>query len=81
LQITSETPEVRKNLNKEEWVRSYYRGAKPASAQTKTGMLTQYLPWVAILLVVIVAFYFNSKMEGFGHTLDQVIGKINTIVK
>jgi hypothetical protein len=82
MEITAETPQTRKALNKEEWVESYYKGAKPSSAKNgKLGFLQQWLPWIAILLVIVVAFYFNSKMQGFGATLDQVIDKINTITK
>lgn len=79
--ITAESPEVRKNLNKEEWVKSYYRGAEPHSRQTRTGVLTSYLPWIAIGLVALVAFYFHSQMSGFGAALDAVIDKLNTITK
>jgi hypothetical protein len=78
LEINSETPEVRDAINKAEWVESYYKGAKPSQSKGgKLGMLQQYLPWIAILLVVIVAIYFNSKMTDFGHILDQIVTKIN----
>ena len=80
MSYTAETPETRKNLNKEEWVNSYYKGAKPSSASKgKLGGLQQYLPWVAILLVVLVAFYLNNKMSSFGAVLDTVVGKINAM--
>jgi hypothetical protein len=82
MEITAETPRTRKALNKEEWVESYYKGAKPSSAQkTRASLITQYLPWVAIILVVLVAVYFNNQMVGFGATLDAVIGEINKIPK
>jgi hypothetical protein len=74
-----ETPEVRNVLNKTEWTKSFFEGAKPQSAKGKTSLITQYLPWVAVILVLIVAVYFNSKMTGFGKTLDSVVNTINAM--
>jgi hypothetical protein len=80
LSYDAESPEVRKTLNKEEWVRSYFRGAVPQNKSTaKLGFIGQWLPWIAIGLVVVVAFYFNSKMTSFGNTLDAMIGQINNL--
>lgn len=79
LDITAETPETRKALNKEEWVKSYYLGAKPNTGKTKQGMIMSWLPWIAIILVVLVAFYFNNKMTEFGGILDNVVEKINAV--
>lgn len=80
MEVTAETPKTRKALNKEEWVESYYKGAKP-SAANKQNIIAQYLPWVAIGLVVIVAFYFHTKMSGFGAQLDAVINNLNAITR
>ena len=80
MNITAETPATRNALNKEEWVESYYKGAKPSNAiKTKQSMIVQYLPWVAIILVIVVAVYFNNTMTGFGATLDMVINKMNAL--
>ena len=77
LDYNAETPEVRNAINKEEWVLSYYKGAKPSQGKaSKLGFLQQWLPLIALIGVVIVFFYFNSKMTGFGHVLDQVIQKL-----
>jgi hypothetical protein len=81
MKFNADTPQIRNALNKTEWTESYFKGSKPSQSKTKTGLITQYLPWVAILLVVGVAFYFNSKMTGFGATLDAVINKLNTIAR
>lgn len=81
MKITAETPAVRKALNKEEWVESYYKGAKPSTQKTKQGVIMQYLPWVAIFLVVLLFVYFNNQMTHLGAILDVVVGKINTITK
>jgi hypothetical protein len=82
LDDNSETPEVRKALNKTEWMESYYKGSKPSSQKGKSlGFIQQWLPLIAILLVVVVAVYFNSKMSGFGKTLDAVINQMNSMAK
>ena len=72
------SPEVRNAMNKEEWVKSYAKGFTPPTSK-KQSMLNQYLPWIAIGLVVIVAFYFNTKMSGFGAQLDAVVNSLNAI--
>jgi hypothetical protein len=78
----AESPEVRKSLNKEEWIRSFVKGAVPQSkSANKLGGLAQWLPWVAIVLVIVVAVYFNSKMSSFGNALDAMVGQINSISK
>lgn len=79
LQYTAETPTTRAALNKTEWTESFFKGAKPSQKQGKMGGLAQYLPWVAIGLVVIVAWYFNSKMTSFGHILDQIVTSVNAM--
>jgi hypothetical protein len=79
--FTAETPQTRAALNKTEWTESFFKGSKPSQNKSKTSFITQYLPWVAILLVVLVAFYFNSKMSSFGATLDAVVNSINAIAK
>lgn len=74
------SPEVRKAMNKEEWVKSYAKGFTPATSK-KQSALQQYVPWVAIILVLIVAVYFNNQMMGFGATLDTIVNKVNAITK
>lgn len=77
LDYNTETPEVRNALNKTEWVDSYYKGAKPSQQKSsKQGLVEKFLPWVAIVLVGILFWYFNSKMAGFGATLDLIVSKI-----
>lgn len=83
LNINSVTPEIRNALNKEEWTLSFFKGARPSTSKAsgKFGFIQQWLPILALLGIVVVFFYFNSKMQGFGSQLDLVIGKINSIVK
>ncbi len=78
------SPQVRGVMNKEEWAYSYFKSAAPNKTAKKLGFLgnfSAYVPWIAIILVVIVAIYFNSKMSSLGATLDAVIGKLNSIAK
>jgi len=81
LQITAETPATRKALNKEEWVESYYKGAKPSSANKKQALFAQYLPWVAIVLVVIVAFYLYTNIQGLANQMSIMQNTLNVITK
>lgn len=79
LDYNAETPEIRNSMNKSEWVESYFKGAKPSQSNKggKLGFLQQWLPWAALIAVVLLFFYFNSKMSGFGRQLDLVIGQLN----
>lgn len=76
-----ENPEVRKAINISDIVKSYFATSSPAATSKKAGLLTAYLPWIAIGLVVLVAFYFNSKMTSFGAALDAVINQLNSIAR
>jgi hypothetical protein len=76
-----ENPENRKIINASELMGSYFRTQNPAGATKKMSGLMQYLPWVAIGLVVIVYFLLDNKMQGFGHQLDAVVGTLNAIAK
>lgn len=78
--INAETPATRKALNKEEWVESYYKGAKP-SQDKRQGMLQQYLPYVAILLVVAVAFIGYNWITKINYHISDISNTLNTLVK
>jgi hypothetical protein len=80
MQVTAETPRTRKALNKEEWVESYYKGAKPSTA-TKQTMIGQYLPWIAIGLVVLVGFYLYTNMQGFAMEIADIRNSLNAITR
>ena len=77
LEINTETPEVRNALNLQEWVLSYFRGAKPSQPKaTRSGLIEKYLPWAALVGVGLVFWYFNSKMQSFGMTLDSIVSNM-----
>ena len=80
----AESPEVRGALNKEEWVKSYYKGAVPQNKGMKTGlqgMIMQWLPIIAIVACVGLFVYFNGKLSDMGSTMDAIVGKLNSIMK
>ncbi len=56
------SPEVRNSMNKEEWVKSYAKGFQPPSMK-KQGFMMQWLPIIAIILVVGVAIYMNMTIQ------------------
>jgi hypothetical protein len=81
---TAESPEVRETLNKEEWFKSFNKSASPQGKGVKagfSGMIMQWLPIIAIVLVIGVFIYFNGKLSDMGHSLDAVIGKLNSVIK
>ena len=81
MNITSETPATRKALNKEEWVESYYKGAKPSAPGKKQSLITQYLPWISILLVVMIGFYLYNNMQVMVNDMNIMKNMLNTITK
>lgn len=80
LKINSETPATRKALNKEEWVESYYKGAKPSQEKRQT-MFQQYLPYIAIILIVAVAFVGYNWISGVNYRMADIANTLNTIIK
>lgn len=78
MDVTAESPEVRKALNKEEWVKSYYRGAKPTTA-TRQNIITQYLPWIAIILVFVVGVYLYNNMQAMNIQMQAIQQSLNAI--
>ena len=80
LHVTAETPRTRNALNKEEWVESYYKGAKPSSKIQKN-MIEQYLPWIALIGVGLVGAYLYTTMQGMAMDLADLRNTINTLTR
>jgi hypothetical protein len=74
------SPEVRNALNKEEWVKSYARGFTPPSGK-KQSMLKEYLPYIAVLLVVVVAFWTYNNLTGIANQMAILQNNLNAIAK
>lgn len=77
-----DTPAFRKMFNLEMVVKSYFRNYSPSDNQKKkqqNGWM-QYLPLIAIvILVVVVAFYLNSQMDGIKTVINMMENQIKTL--
>jgi hypothetical protein len=79
-QNTWVTPEVYKIHNTENAFSSYGKGFAPQSGK-KQGMIMQYLPIIAIVLIVILGFWVYSNFTTIASSLTDLTNKVNTIVK
>ncbi len=75
-----ETPETRAAIDTGEIVKSYFR-TSTAPTSVSQNMLQQYLPWVAIVLVVLVGFWLYTEMQGFGQELSMIQNRLNAITR
>ena len=74
------SPEVRAIMNKEEWTKSFAKSMTPPN-KTKQSMLQQYLPWISVILVVIVAVYLYMNISAIGQHLQVIDNQLRTIPK
>lgn len=74
------SPEVRKAMNKEEWVRSYAKGFVPPTAK-KQSMIQQYLPFASIVLVILVGFYLYMNMQVLSQQYAELANALRAIAK
>lgn len=72
------TPEVRKAINKAEWVESYYKGARPSSSK-KQSTIMQWIPFVAILIVFILGFWVFNNLSMISDQFADMNNKINAL--
>lgn len=72
--------EVRKAMNKEEWAVSWAKHSTP-NAGKKQSMLREYLPWVAILLVVLVGFWMYNNLAAISNQMAIIQNNLNAIAK
>ena len=75
-----ENPETRKAINKAETIQSYAKTSNP-KIDKKQDLITKYLPWVAILLVVIVGFWMYTNMQGLAAHMQAMQNSLNAITK
>lgn len=75
-----ETPETRRAIDTSELVQSYFRTSTPTAAKAP-GMLQQYLPWIAILLVVLVGFYLYTNIQGLGQHIAAIEESLKAITR
>lgn len=75
-----DNPEVRNAINQGELVKSYFATASPKSEKKVSGLM-QYLPIIAIVLVVLVAGYMYMQMNSLGQRVDANLGAIQNQIK
>ncbi len=75
------SPEVRAVMDKEEWAKSYFKSSAPKSTSGKQSMIQQYLPWVAIMAVVLVGFYLYTNMQSLQHDIAAIQNTLRAITK
>ena len=72
------SPRVRKIINKEELVESYYKTQTPTSAKKQTFM-QQYGLFIVIGLVMLVAFYLYNNDQTIAKHISDLANKINAL--
>lgn len=75
---TWDTPELRNMLNLEEQLKSFFKNFVPPNTKKVSG-LTQYLPIIAIFLVIAVGLIMFSQLEGMKQVINMMQNQINTI--
>lgn len=74
------SPEVRKLMNKEEMFREYNKTLSSPNPKKQT-FIQQYLPWAAVIMVLLVAVYFYTNMQAVNHAIIDMTNRINAIAK
>lgn len=72
-------PKVRKNIDLSSLVESFFKTSSPA-IKGKQGFLVQWLPIIAIGLVVILGFWTYSNFTGIAKTLAIIQNQMNAII-
>jgi hypothetical protein len=75
-----ETPEVRKMINKEEWVKSYAKGFSPQAAK-KPSFMQQWMPFISILAVVLIGFYLYTNQQELAQHIAIIENSLNAITR
>lgn len=73
-------PSVRKVIDKQEWMKSYASHMSPKETK-KTSTLMRWLPLVAVVVVVIGAFYLYQNQQSMMGVINSMQQQINAIVK
>ena len=77
--VTMDDPAIRDAFNKQEWVESYFKGAKPSTSTKKQDMLSKYLPWIAVAAVVLVGFWLYQNMAHLSQNMAALQNQLNAI--
>jgi len=76
-----ETPKLRQAINISEIMESYFKTSTPSSSNKKQNIFMQYLPIIAIALVVLVGFWMYNNMQALSNHMAIVQNQLNAIVK
>lgn len=79
-QNTWVTPEIYRIHNTENAFSSYGKGFAPQTDK-KQGLIMRWLPLIAILLIIIVAFWVYSNFNAISGALTDITNRVNTIQK
>lgn len=74
------SPSVRNVIDKSDLVKSYFKTSSPTTPSKKQSILMQYLPLIAIGIVVIVAIYMYTNMQGLAAGLNALQQQLNTVL-
>jgi hypothetical protein len=74
------TPELENAIDQEQWAKSYAKHTTPPNTKKVSG-LTQYLPWIAIMLVVLVGFWLYNNMAGLSRDMATLYNSFNALPK
>ena len=75
------SPEVRGVMDKEEWMKAYAKSFVPQQGKQKQTMIQQYLPWIAIMAVVLVGFYLYTNMQGIQQHIAAIENTLKAITR
>ena len=78
-----ETPESRKQLDKEEDIRALHEGNRKAQGSVKQGALASYMPIITVLgfvVVAIVIYMVSKKIDQVGFALNVVQTQLAKII-
>jgi hypothetical protein len=79
MKVTMDDPAIRQAFNKEEWVESYYKGAKPSTQTKKKDFFSQWLPWIGVVAAVLVAFWCYQNLTAISHNMAAITNRLNAI--
>jgi len=76
-----ETPRVRQAINASELVESYFKTSTPSPTGKKQSVIMQYLPFIAILLIVIVGVWMYSNQQALSNHMSILENAFKAIAK
>lgn len=72
-------PSVRYVINLTEMVKSYFQTSSPTAATAKQKSLDKWLPYIALLLIVILGWYVFQNQQQISGWMSQIQNQINNL--